>query len=536
MNRPQEEFRELCLDIVKQLGGLPLALRVIGASLYGREIAFWEDKFCILKNNSLDKSISQKLKVSYDALDDHEKIVFLYISCCFNGVYMDRAKMILDPFVFKSEPRLVTLMEKSLISMSNNTRLWVHDLVQDMAKDIICEGKANKLWERQMMWNVKDVKSLLTENIGTKDIEIESILLNMAGETGFCINPTRFKRMISLKFLKIYSNFTDGGSKVCMVDNFDYLPPLRYLHWEAYSLKYLPSNFKTDYFVEINLSDSSVETLWSECQELGNLRHLKLNRCRNLIEIPDLSKTRSLECLCLCFCESLVELHSSLGDLDKLVTLSMNHCKKLKNLPCNIYLKSLKTLKLDGCTNIQEFPLVSNNIETLGLSFTSIEVVPDSINRLSKLMELRLSYCKRLKNLPDTIGCLDSLVHLTLANSPNVTVFPVLGNRVKILSLNGTAIEQVPSSIGEKMNLSCLDMSECKRLQNLPHTLSKVKTLRFLNLRGCININEILHVPGEMRRFDLYGTLIEKNGDLSEEELHKRDMSENTRKNGTLDS
>ncbi|CAF1862251.1 unnamed protein product [Brassica napus] len=251
---------------------------------------------------------------------------------------------------------------------------------------------------------------------------------------------------------------------------------------------------------------------------------MKFNRCRNLIEIPDLSKARSLECLCLCYCESLVELHSSLGDLDKLVTLSMNHCKKLKNLPCNIYLKSLKTLKLDGCTNIQEFPLVSNNIETLGLSFTSIEVVPDSINRLSKLMELRLSYCKRLKNLPVTIGCLDSLVHLTLANSPNITVFPVLGNRVKILSLNGTAIEQVPSSIGEKLNLSCLDMSECKRLQNLPHTLSKVKTLRFLNLRGCINITEIPHVPGEMRRFDLYGTLIEKYGDLSEEELHKRDM------------
>lgn len=165
MNRPQEEFRELCLDIVKQLGGHPLALRDIGASLYGREIAFWEDKLCILKNNSLDKSISQKLKVSHDAMDDHEKIVFLYISCCFNGAYMDRAKMILDPFVFKSEPRLVSLMEKSLISMSNNTRLWVHELVQDMAKDIICEGKANKLWERQMMWNVKDVKSLLTENI-----------------------------------------------------------------------------------------------------------------------------------------------------------------------------------------------------------------------------------------------------------------------------------------------------------------------------------------------------------------------------------
>ncbi|CAF2110425.1 unnamed protein product [Brassica napus] len=139
-SRPQAEFRRLCLDIVEQLCGLPLALRVIGASLHGRNTSFWEDKLCILRN-SLDKSISTPLKVSYDALDEHEKTVFLYVAGCFNGEYMDRAIMVLDPFVIRSKPRLVTLMEKSLISMSNNTRLWVHDLLQDMAKDITCEGK-----------------------------------------------------------------------------------------------------------------------------------------------------------------------------------------------------------------------------------------------------------------------------------------------------------------------------------------------------------------------------------------------------------
>ncbi|KAL0897623.1 hypothetical protein Bca101_081584 [Brassica carinata] len=48
-----------------------------------------------------------------------------------------------------------------------------------------------------------------------------------------------------------------------------------------------------------------------------------------------------------------------------------------------------------------------------------------------------------------------------------MSAFPVLGNGVKILSLNGTTIEQVPSSIGKKLNFSCLDMSECKRLHNL---------------------------------------------------------------------
>ncbi|ESQ56128.1 hypothetical protein EUTSA_v10024348mg [Eutrema salsugineum] len=526
MNRPQEEFRELCLDIVEQLGGLPLALRVMGASLYGRKIAFWEDKLCILKN-SLDKSISNRLKLSYDALDEHEKIVFLYVSGCFNGEYMDRAIMALDPFVIKSEPRLVTLMEKSLISMSHNTRLWVHDLLQDMAKDIICEGKLDKPWKRKMLWNFLDVKGLFTENMGNKDIEVESILLNMAEETGLCINPATFKRMINLKFLKIHNNFTVQGSKVCMVDDFDYLPSLRYLHWEGYTLKSLPSRFNTENLVTLILLDSSVETLWSGSQDLGSLKHMNLNRCRNLIEIPDLSKARNLDSLRLCDCESLVELPSSLGHLDKLVSLSMINCKKLKNLPPNIYLKSLKALNLDGCTNIEEFPLVSNDIEKLGLSYTSIEVVPNSIDRLSKLVELRLAHCKKLKNLPDTIGSLDSLIHLTLACCPNITVFPLLGNGVEILSFNETPIQEVPSWIGDKVNLLCLDMSECKRLHNLPHSLRNLKKLKLLYLRGCISITEIPQVAGEMRRLDLYGTSIEKYGVLSEEEaleLHNRDM------------
>ncbi|CAH8355249.1 unnamed protein product [Eruca vesicaria subsp. sativa] len=524
MNRPQAEFRQLCLDIVEQLCGLPLALRVIGASLYGREIPFWEDKLCILKN-SLDKSISVALRVSYDALDEPEKIVFLYVAGCFNGEYMDRAIMVLDPFVIKSKPRLVTLMEKSLISMSNNTRLWVHDLLQDMAKDITCEGKMKK---RKMMWNFLDIKGLFTENVGNKEIEVESILLNMGEETGLCVNPETFKRMRKLKFLKIHSNLTAaGGSKVCIVDDFDYLPPLRYLHWEAYTLKSLPTKFETNVLVELNLPDSSVETLWNGSQDLGSLRYMNLNRCKNLTEIPDLSKAQSLEYLCLCDCESLVELPSSLGHLDKLLKLSMLNCKKLKSLPRNIKLKSLKTLSLDGCTLIQEFPFVSDHIEELGLRCTSIELVPDSIGCLSMLIELRLSHCKRLKNLPDTLGNLTSLKHLTMSCCPNITVFPVLGNGVETVSLNGTPIEEVPSWIGDKVNLSCLDMSECKKLHNLPHSLRNLKNLKLLYLRGCINITEIPQVAGEMRRLDLYGTSIEKYGILSEEEkleLHNRDM------------
>lgn len=103
----------------------------------------------------------------------------------------------------------------------------------------------------------------------------------------------------------------------------------------------------------------------------------------------------------------------------------------------------------------------------------------------------------------------------------------MLGDKIETLPLNGTTIEEVPSTIGNMPNLIFLDISECQRLQNLPHTLSNLKKLKLLYLRGCTNITELPHVAGEMRRLDLYGTSIEKYGSLSEEEaleMRNRDM------------
>lgn len=90
----------------------------------------------------------------------------------------------------------------------------------------------------------------------------------MAEETELNIDPATFKRMFYLKFLKIHNNITVGGSKLRMVNDLDYLPPLRYLHWEAYTLKSLPTLFQTEHLVELNLPDSSVETLWGGTQVL----------------------------------------------------------------------------------------------------------------------------------------------------------------------------------------------------------------------------------------------------------------------------
>lgn len=75
-----------------------------------------------------------------------------------------------------------------------------------------------------------------------------------------------FKKMPNLKLLKFYTNSSVEESRTRMLDGLEYLPTLRYLRWDAYHLKSLPSQFCTSFLVELNLSHSSIETVWSGSQ------------------------------------------------------------------------------------------------------------------------------------------------------------------------------------------------------------------------------------------------------------------------------
>lgn len=180
--RPSEDYRELSIDVVKQLGGLPLALQVVGGSLYRRELEFWEDKLDLLRSNS-DNSLLKALRVSYEALDELEKKIFLYIALCFNGVNIDRVRKVLDLFFVSSRrralptrPSIIALMEKCMISLSNTNRLWVHHLLQDMAEDIICDGKDEKPWKRLMLWDFEDINHVFSSNVVSRESLLSSLL------------------------------------------------------------------------------------------------------------------------------------------------------------------------------------------------------------------------------------------------------------------------------------------------------------------------------------------------------------------------
>ena len=71
-NRPMADYEELTHRILEYVGGIPLALQVLGSSLLDKEKEVWESSVNKLKN-ILDKDIYKVLKVSYDGLDDDQR-------------------------------------------------------------------------------------------------------------------------------------------------------------------------------------------------------------------------------------------------------------------------------------------------------------------------------------------------------------------------------------------------------------------------------------------------------------------------------
>ncbi|CAA0395537.1 unnamed protein product [Arabidopsis thaliana] len=160
---------------------------------------------------------------------------------------------------------------------------------------------------------------------------------------------------------------------------------------------------RPEYLTSLNVSGCKLEKLWEGIQSLGSLEEMDLSESENLTEIPDLSKATNLKRLYLSGCKSLVTLPSTIGNLQNLRCLYMKRCTGLEVLPTDVNLSSLKMLDLSRCSSLRTFPLISTNIVCLYLENTAIEEVPCCIENFTRLTELMMYCCQRLKNISPNI-------------------------------------------------------------------------------------------------------------------------------------
>lgn len=159
----REEFLELSKEFLTYAGGLPLAIEVLGSSLYGRNVKLWSSALAGLRNNP-EKQIIDVLKVSFDGLKETEKKIFLDIACFFKGEDQDHVTRILEISCgHRPHFDIEVLIEKSLVTLFGRT-LWMHDLIQELGREIVrreCEKDPGK---RSRLWLPNDIFPLLESN------------------------------------------------------------------------------------------------------------------------------------------------------------------------------------------------------------------------------------------------------------------------------------------------------------------------------------------------------------------------------------
>ncbi|XP_029125285.1 TMV resistance protein N [Cajanus cajan] len=380
--------------------GLPLALEVIGSHLFGKSLHVWTsalDKY----ERIIHKEIHETLKVSYDNLEEEEKGIFLDIACFFNSFEIGNVKEMLNLHGFHAENGIQVLTDKSLMKIDGNGCVRMHDLIQDMGREIVRQ-ESSEPGRRSRLWFNQDIVHVLEENTGTDAIEV--IVLDLSKDKKVQWSGKAFSQMKNLKILIIRNaHFTRGPKN---------LPnSLRVLYWSGYPSPSLPSNFNPKNLVILSLPESCLKSFKS-LKVFESLSSLDFEGCKFLTELPSLSGVPNLTILSLNNCTDLIRIHSSVGFLDKLKLLRAQGCTQLEILVPFIYLTSLETLDLRDCSRLKRFPEVlrmMENIREVYLDHTNIDELPFSIGNFVGLRQLFLRDCQRLNQLPSTIHILPQL-------------------------------------------------------------------------------------------------------------------------------
>ncbi|MCH85447.1 TMV resistance protein N, partial [Trifolium medium] len=374
---PREDFSELSRNVVAYCGGLPLALEVLGSYLTGRTEQEWRSALSKLEKIPNDQ-VQQKLRISYDGLEDYtEKDIFLDICCFFIGKNRADVTEILNDCGFYADIGIAVLIERSLVKVEKkNNKLQIHDLLRDMGRAIVGESSAKEPGKHSRLWFPDDVVEVLTKNTGTETIE--GLVLKSQRVDKFCFNTNSFKKMKKLRLLQL--------DCVDLTGDFRYLSKqLRWVNWQRSTFNYIPNDFDMGNLIAFELKYSNVEQVWKENKLLQKLKILNLSHSKHLKSTPDFSKLPNLEKLIMKDCQSLSEVHSSIGDLKNILLINLKDCTNLGNLPIEIYqLASVKILILSGCSNIDQLEEdigKMKSLTTIAAKNTGVKQVPVSIVR-----------------------------------------------------------------------------------------------------------------------------------------------------------
>ncbi|KAL1324432.1 hypothetical protein AAHE18_13G089300 [Arachis hypogaea] len=484
MTRPKENYEDLSNQAIHYAQGLPLALKVIGSNLINKNLEEWKSALDKYEKNP-PKDIQSVLRVSYDSLEGNEKDIFLDIACFFNGKKWEYVKNVLHGCGMFTEDGIRILVDKSLLTI-NDGYLRMHDLIQNMGREIVKQEAPKEVRDRSRLWFHEDVLELLPDDKENK--KIEGIKLVQCEEHDWTDNA--FEKMKKLRIL-ILRNTNLSCRTIPLPEQ------LRLLDWKGYPSNSIPSNLKKIVAFSLRHSPLTLEKPF---------------------QFPNVSEAQSLRKLILNGCINLVSFDESVGVLPNLTYLRASRCTKLRKFLSRICLPSLEHLSFNWCARLGLFPLIvemMNKPLKICLKATAIEELPDSFVDLVGLRYLDLTSCEKLGYLPSSLFMLPNFVTLKVGGCPQLgrsfagfreSLSTTAESRPILKTLHFSHASLCDKDLQLIMqsfpNLEVLNVSS-NNFVSIPACVQELSYLTSLDLSYCLNLQKIPELPSSVREVDL---------------------------------
>nr|GEU80352.1 Toll/interleukin-1 receptor (TIR) domain-containing protein [Tanacetum cinerariifolium] len=244
--------------------------------------------------DSLDILLFVRDKVTSEDGKEICKELFKHIACFFVGKESEVTEAILKDSINHMSDGIKKLVERCLLTIGVGEELIMHQLVQDMGRDIVRQESPDKPWKRSRVWNHEESLNILLEDKGTakiqglffdmKMLEKESCGSSSAIDHEFQDNDLNmnfgaapsFSRLLEFssshcRKIKFSTNALNKMEKLILLQlnhaklngpykNFP--KGLRGLCMHGFQSEYIPSDLQMEHLVALDMSFSDLKQLW----------------------------------------------------------------------------------------------------------------------------------------------------------------------------------------------------------------------------------------------------------------------------------
>ncbi|KAH7515832.1 hypothetical protein FEM48_Zijuj10G0068100 [Ziziphus jujuba var. spinosa] len=357
---------------------------------------------------------------------------------------------------YEAELAITNFTAKSLIKINEDNILCMHDQIRDMGRQIVREENVDDPCKRSRLWDRDEILNVFHNDKGSEYIQ------------GIVLDIKRKQRVkdpsgARLSWQNLLRNPNCTSAITYLTESYKEYQQEQEERKREVSICSKPLGtmirlrmLQIDYVnIEGKLKNLPAELKWLQWKGCP-LRYLPSNFCPQGLAVLDLSDDGKIERIGDCFGDKVAE---------KLMVLNLSDCYKLAALPNLSGNQALKKLFLENCKGLVKVHESLGNLNTLlhlnlrGCS--NLIKLPTDVSGLKRLENLILSGCWKLKELPENIGSMKCL---------------------KELLVDETAIENLPESIFRLTKLEKLNLNRCRLLKRLPQCIGKLHSLKELSL------------------------------------------------------